>query len=376
MGHPLLIGLTSPYFGSTYGGGEKYLGVTAEAVRDGFPGNRVEIVGTVPADRRRYEKALNLDLHGIELTAGVARVTPVHRVANRLAPLRPLRDRVLAARSARGSERFDLHLAMAYRIAVHTRSKRGVILCQFPYRSQEGVDEFQQVICQSDYVQRWVREYWDRDAVVVNPPIDLPASPPDLDTKERLILTVGRFFSGGHSKRHDVMVEAFKRLCDAGLEGWELHLAGSIHREGPHAGYFEKVVGQAEGYPIRIHTGLHHRQLEDLYRRAAIYWHAAGYGAGGDPEASEHFGMTVAEAMAQGAVPLVHPGGGVAEVVADSQDGFHWRDPVELEEMTQRLIRDEELRRELAAAAIRSAERFSRAEFNRRMLAALRPLLA
>ena len=153
MGRPLLIGLTSPYFGAVFGGGEKYLGVTAEAVRDGFPGNVVEIAGAVPADRERYEATLNLDLHGIQLVANNRRVTPVHRLANRLTPLRPLRNRVLASQAARATARYDVHLAMAYRIPVHTRAQRTAILCQFPYASREGVAEFERVICQSEYVR-------------------------------------------------------------------------------------------------------------------------------------------------------------------------------------------------------------------------------
>src|SRR2546423_14638777 len=100
MGRPLLIGLTSPYFGAVFGGGEKYLGVTAEAVRDGFPGNVVEIAGAVPADRVRYQATLNLDLHGIQMAANNPRLTPVHRLANRLAPLRLLSNQVQTPHAA------------------------------------------------------------------------------------------------------------------------------------------------------------------------------------------------------------------------------------------------------------------------------------
>jgi len=376
MGRPLLIGLTSPYFGAVFGGGEKYLGVTAEAVRDGFPGNVVEIAGAVPADRERYEATLNLDLHGIQLVANNRRVTPVHRLANRLTPLRPLRNRVLASQAARATARYDVHLAMAYRIPVHTRAQRTAILCQFPYASREGVAEFERVICQSEYVRHWVRELWGRDAAVVHPPVDLPAGGPEAAAKRPLILSVGRFFEGGHSKRHEVMVEAFRGLCEDGLEGWQLHLVGSVHEEGPHAGYFERVKARARGYPIRIHTDLSHQDLEDLYRSASVYWHAAGFGAeGGPPEALEHFGLTVAEAMAHATVPVVYPGGGVAEVVHDKEDGFHWRDPRELAEVTLRLVADADLRRRVGAEAWRSARRFGRAEFKRRMLEALRPLV-
>lgn len=372
----MLIGLHSPYWGSVYGGGEKYLGVTAETIRDFFPGNQIEIGGAVPADRRTYERRLGLDLHGIELSAGNRVVTPVHHLLNRAAFLRPLRDRYLAAQAARATSRYDLYMAMAYRIPVHSRARRGAILCQFPYPSREGVDEFQLVICQSDYVRDWVRRYWGVDATVVHPPVDRPAAEPDLARKERLILSIGRFFAGGHSKRHDIMVEAFRRLCDSGLEGWRLALAGSVHRGGPHAGYLESIERLAAGYPVDLHLDVPGAELEDLYARASIYWHAAGYGAGDDaPEQREHFGITVAEAMARGAVPVVHRSGGVLEVVADGSDGLFWSTPAELESTTRRLTSDPDLRLRLGAAARASSERFATPRFRERMAEALRPFM-
>ena len=59
------IGLYSPFMGSTMGGGEKYLGVTAETLRDAFPGHSVEILSPVPVDVGRYQEMLGLDLSGI-----------------------------------------------------------------------------------------------------------------------------------------------------------------------------------------------------------------------------------------------------------------------------------------------------------------------
>jgi glycosyltransferase involved in cell wall biosynthesis len=376
VGRPLLIGLHSPYWGSTLGGGEKYLGVSAEAIRDAFAGNRIEIGGPVPADRERYEAVLGLDLHGIEMVSGNRRVTPVHRLANRLTPLRPLRNRVIAAQAARSTARYDLYLAMAYRIPVHSRARRSVILCQFPYKSKEGVGEFQRVICQSEYVREWTRLYWGVDPLVVNPPIDRPAEEPEWTAKERRILSVGRFFAGGHSKRHDVLVEAFKRLCDEGLEGWTLDLAGSVHREGPHRGYFETVRKLAAGYPVELHPDAPLPALQDLYRRSSLYWHAAGLGAAeADPEQREHFGMTVAEAMGYGAVPVVYAAGGVGEIVRDGADGLHWQNFDDLVSLTRDLAGDEPRRRELGAAARASSARFERAMFKLKLARALAPLI-
>src|SRR5262249_8605790 len=147
------------------------------------------------------------------------------------------------------------------------------------------VDDFQLVICQSEYVRSWVRELWQRDPVVVNPPIDVPLEEPDWDAKRNIVCSVGRFFTGGHSKRHDVMVEVFRGRGDSGRGGWELHLVGSLNRDRrADVEYFNRVKQLSEGYPVHIHEDASLEQVQTLYRRAAIYWHAAGYGADADLE--------------------------------------------------------------------------------------------
>lgn len=379
MGRPLRLGLYSPYFGSTVGGGERHLCVAAEAVRDGFPGSQVELIGSVPTHRRDYESALNVDLEGITLLSTNRRVTAAHRLANRLGFARPLRNLVLSRQAGRFTAGYDLFVAMVYRIPVRSRARRGVVLCQFPHRLTDPaeLDGYQLIICQSEYVRGWVREWWGREAMVIEPPIELPREPVDWAAKANLILSVGRFFRSGHAKRQDVLVGAFKRLCDQGLEGWEFHLAGTVHEDGPHAGYYESVVEAARGYPIVFHPGAPAGELADLYRRASIFWHAAGFGADlrADPSAAEHFGMTTAEAMSWGVVPVVFGAGGSVEVVRTGA-GELWSTEAELAAATLRLAADPGRRRELGIAARSSVTRYSSEHFRERFTAALAPLVA
>lgn len=379
MGRALRLGLFSPYFGSTVGGGEKYLAVTAEALRDAFPEHSVEILAPVPADPARYRAMLDVNLDGIRLVSTTPRVTAVHRLANRIGPLRPLRNLVIAAQAGRATAGYDLLLAMVYAIPVRSRARRSVMLCQFPYPDPDprDLDCYELIVSQSEYVRGWIGTYWKREATVVNPPIDLQPGEPRWDAKENLVLAVGRFFASGHSKRQDLLVESFRHLCDGGLEGWTLHLAGSVHTDAVHAGYYERVAARASGYPIVLHPDAAHSEVEDLYRRAAIFWHAAGYGADPllKPANLEHFGMTTAEAMAAGAVPLAYGVGGQVEVISNGTDGYLWNDPAELERRTLELVADPALRRRLGTAAALSVQRFSRAAFTTRMLDLLTPLV-
>src|SRR5207248_958897 len=123
--------------------------------------------------------------------------------------------------------------------------------------------------------------------------------------------------------------QAFADLCKGGLTGWELHLAGSVHSGSASREYLARVKDVARGQPIRIHENLPYADLVRLYDQASLYWHAAGYGIDEEahPEALEHFGMSTAEAMGRGAVPVVIARGGQLEVVRDGVDGRTWSEP-------------------------------------------------
>lgn len=361
------------------GGGEKYLLLAARALKDAHPDHVVELVSPVPLDSGWYERMLSLDLGGLATRSTMRRVTPFHRWANRLGQVRGIRNRVLSRQAGRATAEYDLFVAMAYVIPVRSQSRRGAVLCQFPYplSAPDELAGFQVVVAQSEYVRGFVNRIWGRDAQVVHPPIDVPEAEPDWAGKERMVVSVGRFFAGGHTKRQEAMVDAFRALCDTGLEGWRLHLAGGVHRDAAHRGYFESVAARAEGYPVVLHPDAPYQTVQDLYRRGSIYWHAAGYGAdaSSDPAALEHFGMTTVEAMAHGAVPVVFAGGGSAEVVRAGEQGFLWRDPGELARQTLELIGDPAMRLRVGTAARARSRDFARPIFSRRIVEVLEPLL-
>lgn len=382
VGRPLRIGLHSPYFGSTFGGGEKYLGTVAEVLRDRYRQHRIEIVSPVPVDRERYSRVLGLDLSGITLRSGTRRVTPVHRLLARAPGLRPLRNRLVAGQALAMTGDYDLWIAMAYVIPARSAARRSVMLCQFPYqlpgeRAREDLAVFDPIICQSGYVQGCVRRFWDRDSSVLPPPVDIPAGEPDWSRKRRLILSVGRFVAGGHVKRHDILVRAFRELCESGVGDWELVLAGSLHRDAASLAYLRQAEGLARGYPIRILTDLPLSDLRRLYAESSIYWHAAGYGvdAAAHPEALEHFGMTTVEAMAGGAVPVVIGRGGQPEVVQDGVTGYLWMDTRTLVDRTRRLMDEDTLRERLGRSARQASHRFDRDSFARTLEQLLGPVI-
>jgi glycosyltransferase involved in cell wall biosynthesis len=343
------IGLYDPHL-ATLGGGERYfLTVLEEALR--LPDAHVTLLSPERPDPPSWRRL------GIEIADASFEWSPAADEAA-----------VTAL-----SPHLDLLFAMVNEVPPRSGAHRSVAMVQFPHRSHTGprarllralrvsrapaaLASYGRFICNSEFTRRHIRERLGVDAVVVPPPVQLPSAAPV--SKEPLILAVGRFFRGWHSKNQHVLLDALGAL-DA--PGWRLVLAGG----GDDPDYVEEVRRRADGLPAELRVDVPRDELLELYSRAALFWHAAGHGqdARRHPERLEHFGITTVEAMAHGAVPLVFPAGGQAEVVEDGRTGVWWRTPSELAAQTTDLIEDEPRRERLSAAAREEARRYSPERF-------------
>ncbi len=133
----------------------------------------------------------------------------------------------------------------------------------------------------------------------------------------RTIVSVGRFFAGGHNKRQDIVIDVFRRLVRRGIDGYQLALAGSIHPGPEGRNRFHELQDMAEGLPATFHPNISRGELAELYERSAVLIHAAGFGVDPDefPETLEHFGITPVEAASFGCIPVVYGQGGPRDVV-------------------------------------------------------------
>jgi glycosyltransferase involved in cell wall biosynthesis len=226
-----------------------------------------------------------------------------------------------------------------------------------PAPRSRWLDSYDRVVVNSEYTRHWVRQWWRRDAAVLYPAV----APRRRGRKAPVILAVGRFFAPerGHSKRQLEMVDAFQRLNQAGLRGWELHLVGGCQRE--DRPYLEHVRHAARGLPIRFHVDAAGPALNELYEQASLFWQATGLHESprSAPEQHEHFGIAVVEAMSAGVVPVVYHVGGPAETVRDGIEGLHFSSVEGLVQSTGALMDDAGRRHRMAAASQARAERFS-----------------
>jgi len=265
------------------------------------------------------------------------------------------------------SDTRELGIALSRpRLAGAPSGPAALLAARFPWllrdpRGTEFLSAYDTVLANSQYTAGWIRRLWQVEADVLCPPIQVDRLRP-APRREPVVLTVGRFFAPGlgHAKRQLEMVEFFGDLVRRGrLAGWTMHVVGGC--EPFQLPYLEKVRGAAAGLPVQIHPNAPRDVVERLMSTASVFWSATGFDEDErkSPWSHEHFGMTTAEAMAGGCVPVVIDKAGQREIVRHGIDGFRWTTPAQLAELTCRLASDEGLRRRLADSAIQRAQRYS-----------------
>ncbi len=201
-----------------------------------------------------------------------------------------------------------------------------------------------------------IRRYYDRDAEVIQPPVDLP--PPPQDTASTLFnvgvpminnapgtywLTGGRLVS---YKRFDLSVRAFAKL----------NLPLKVFGIGPELRRLKKFAGPNTEFLGRVSDA----EKQELYRNAIGFLH---------PHV-EDFGITALEAMAAGRPIIAYGKGGGAETVKDGVTG-QFIEAQTWEDIGDAIIRFDPTR--YHAATIRAhAAQFAKDHFQERIRAFLR----
>jgi glycosyltransferase involved in cell wall biosynthesis len=217
-------------------------------------------------------------------------------------------------------------------------AKRNIVHMQVPFHHIGGSSIknklkklfIHQVVVNSQFTKAVIDHEYGINSLVLYPPV---TSIGEGSSKQKVILSVGRFDPSLNAKHQDVLIKAFKQLSPS-LPGWKLVLAGGSSSEE----WIAQLQQKAAGFPIEIKTNVAHTELTQLYQAASIYWHAAGYGVNEakNPELTEHFGISTVEAISAGSIPLVVPYGGQREIVKDSS--LHWTTIDELIEKTKAVI--------------------------------------
>lgn len=166
--------------------------------------------------------------------------------------------------------------------------------------SAQRVDVF---VANSQGVAERIRRYYNRDAVVIPPPVDLP---PYVEAEpEDVYLAGGRFVP---YRRLDLVVQAFTAL----------KLPLIVFGDGRDRERLQRLAGPNVRFAGRVSD----QELQQLYRRCRAYVTAF----------EEDAGIQPVEAMAAGRPVVAYAAGGARETVIDGQTGtfFYQQSPAAL----------------------------------------------
>ena len=259
--------------------------------------------------------------------------------------------------------------------------RRNFYICQFPFPMHGAIDVarrarvggYQKYVAYSVYAKRHIEAKLDGiqapdiSVCLIAPPVTQIGPS---EKRPHSIMTVGRFFVGGHAKRHDLLIQAFKILKERYAEPIEFHVVGSTIPEKRHMDYVERLMAMSSGLPIHFHLNATPELLTALYASTEVYWHGAGLEADliNEPWAAEHFGISVVEAMSAGAIPFALASGGPREIIAHGVNGFLYDSLESLVEGTRNFLSCSSADRQaLSQAAILRAKDFSPEVFARRI---------
>jgi len=356
------IGIYNRYW-NTFGGGEKYIGSIAQFLKDY---GDIDLIGNEPFSVPLLETRLSLKLaHCRTIILDSEQDDDVEKV----------------------SREYDLWINISFKTQALSNAKHSILIVMFPYLGSKFLKlawrlfpknqpewvqnifwekygfwrSYDQILAISPYTQFWIEQWWGEKSQILLPPVDL-LEYTDSQPKKKIILSVGRFFFGGHSKKQDVLVRNFKKLIDCGeYSGWEYHLCGGTHPEPKNQAYLNDIIESAKGYPIHIHPDINRDELIGFYRDASIFWHASGYGEDEirKPEQQEHFGITTVEAMSAGCIPVVLARGGQKGIINHGNNGFLWDTINELNLFTTQIMNNPLQAKEIRAQAVQDAKSYS-----------------
>jgi glycosyltransferase involved in cell wall biosynthesis len=193
-------------------------------------------------------------------------------------------------------------------------------------------------ISNSPYTTTWLAQ-WNINPITIPPYIEDKLFIKNKNSKEKIILSVGRFFSHLHSKRQDLIIKAFKDLKNKSKEfaDYKLILTGGFMKEDQK--YFNQLKSLAKNdSSIVFKPNVSLYELYKFYRLSTYYWHFTGLGVDEEknPELVEHFGITPLEAMASECLTFCYKAGGPKELIIDNENGFLFSN---IEELINKMIK-------------------------------------
>lgn len=342
------IGIYDPYLDDN-GGGERYMITIATCLAKKY---QVDIFWDKRKDLEVVGERFDLEIKNLNLTENI--FSPIFSKKEKLTR----------------TKKYDAIIVLSDGSIPILFSKKSYLHMQQPIEHKLSIKDklklkkIDKLIVNSTFTKNFIEEKYKKNCDLLYPPVSIIK--PE-HAKENIILHVGRFRvmnvkSEDYKKQH-FMIDTFKEMVDDGFKDWKLLMAISVNDENDPS--FIKMKKNAENYPIDFLVNAKKEKLWKEAGKAKIYWHATGYGEDlvKSPHLAEHFGISTAEAMGAGIVPVVISAGGQKEIVDDNLNGFLWNTKEELVNKTQKLSKDAKLLDKMSKEAQEKVKKFSDENF-------------
>lgn len=248
------------------------------------------------------------------------------------------------------------------------RSRNNILHFQVPFTKANGktlinrmkLFRVKHVIVNSEFTKGFIDSEYGVKSKVIYPPVSIDEFKPR--RKQNIICYIGRFSSLTQKKRQDVLIDVFKEFYKSSKD-WKMVIAGGV--EVGNDGMVKDLKERSQGYPIEIVESPSFSKVKDILGISKLFWSASGYGVNEmeSPSKVEHFGITVVEAMAAKAVPLIVNKGGFKEIVNNNESGYLWDKKRELVDKSLELARDFSLLSRVSREAHEQSKKFSIKKF-------------
>lgn len=373
----------NPYI-PTLGGGEKHMGYLCKNLEEYYKDVRIDILvhnyNEINIHDKNYVTIEEINKQfGLNLSKTYIKKIDVE-------PNSDIKRWLINKRKIEAiTKEYDIFINFMFLSKHIGKAKTNIYACMFPpkkfikevqggclqkigakYFDWRFINSYKCFISNSQFTNHWLTEYWreKNKNYIVYPPVfseEEIYNRYEEKLKKNIIISVGRFFVGAHSKKQLDMIKFFVNNEDK-LEDFEYHLVGAISNKNEDIEYLNEILEIAQKSDrVFIHTNCPFDKLIALYKEAKIFWHGTGYGEdeNKNPDKMEHFGITTVEAMSFGAVPVVINKGGQKETVKEAYNGMLWNNEEECIRKTLQLINDDNLRKQLAESCVEEAKKYS-----------------
>ena len=222
-------------------------------------------------------------------------------------------------------------------------------------------DPKEHVYPNSRFVERLMTEFYGPfNSSVFYPPTLFAVRDPGVRRDPLKVVCIGRIL---REKRITDIIDIVRRARSISNQDLTLHIAGRIDQEPAYGETLRKIASQERW--VVLTGALYGKEKEDFLTSGTYAVHA---------ERDEAFGISVAEYLVAGLVPVVPDEGGSCEVVSNPDVTYHTNE--DAAQILARLLVDADFRTKQQASCAARARFFSRDAYLGRQRALLREILA